>query len=103
MAAVRALAADTAAGGPAMLVGSPWVEEGKLYNAVLLLDGGEIVAKRFKVDLPNYGVFDEKRVFASGPMPGPIAFRDARLAVQVCAAIWPPEIGRASCRERGGK
>src|SRR3546814_2382356 len=46
MAAVRALAADTAAGGPAMLVGSPWVEEGKLYNAVLLLDGGEIVAKR---------------------------------------------------------
>src|SRR3546814_19951382 len=90
MAAVRALAADTAAGGPAMLVGSPWVAEGKLYNAVLLLDGGEIVAKRFEVDLPNYGVFDEKRVFASGPIPAPLAFCGVRLGVRVCGGIRAP-------------
>src|SRR5829696_2148740 len=65
--AVEGLARETADGGPAVLVGAPWVENGKLYNAYLLLEGGKITAARFKVDLPNYGVFDEKRVFAVGP------------------------------------
>src|ERR1700674_372957 len=66
-AAIEALARETADGGPAVLIGSPWVEDGKLYNAFALLAGGRIEAIRFKVNLPNYGVFDEKRVFASGP------------------------------------
>src|SRR6516165_27153 len=69
-AAVEALARETADDGPAMLIGSPWVEDGKLYNAYALLAGGRVAALRFKVNLPNYGVFDEKRVFASGPLPG---------------------------------
>jgi NAD+ synthase len=90
-AAVEALAQETADGGPAMLVGTPWVEAGKLYNAVALLDRGGIAALRFKVDLPNYGVFDEKRVFAAGPMPGPIVFRGVRLGVPICEDIWGPE------------
>src|SRR5215470_2963255 len=63
-AAVEALARETADGGPAVLIGAPWVEEAKLYNAYLMLEGGKIAAARYKVDLPNYGVFDEKRVFA---------------------------------------
>ena len=46
-----------------MFVGTIWAEDGKLYNSVALLDGGRIEAVRHKVDLPNYGVFDEKRVF----------------------------------------
>ena len=71
-AAIEALARETADGGPALLIGTPWVEDGKLYNACALLDGGRIAAIRYKVDLPNYGVFDEKRVFAPGPMPGPV-------------------------------
>src|SRR6185369_15730216 len=74
-AAVEALARDTADGGPAVLVGTPWVEEGRLYNAYALLAGGAIETIRHKVNLPNYGVFDEKRVFASGPVPGPVSFR----------------------------
>ena len=53
-----------------MLIGTPWVEDGKLYNAVACSIGGAIAAVRFKVDLPNYGVFDEKRVFAPGPAAG---------------------------------
>ena len=73
-AAIEELARETADGGPALLIGTPWVEDGKLYNAYGLLDGGAIAALRFKVDLPNYGVFDEKRVFAPGPMPGPMQF-----------------------------
>ena len=79
-AAVEALARDTADDGPAVIVGTPWVEGGKLYNAIALLDGGRIMALRFKVDLPNYGVFDEKRVFTPGPLPGPVSFRGVRLA-----------------------
>jgi NAD+ synthase len=89
--AIEALAADTADGGPAMLIGTPWVEDGKLYNAVALLDAGRVAGLRFKVDLPNYGVFDEKRVFAAGPMPGPVNFRGVRLGVPICEDIWGPE------------
>src|ERR1700720_3068622 len=89
-AACEELARDTADGGPATLVGLPWVEDGKLYNAVALLDAGRIGAVRFKVDLPNYGVFDEKRVFAPGPSPGPIVFRGARVGVPICEDIWGP-------------
>src|SRR4051794_26206966 len=53
--ACEALARETADGGPAVLLGLPWVEAGALYNACALLDGGRIEAVRFKVDLPNYG------------------------------------------------
>jgi NAD+ synthase len=91
-AAIESLARETADGGPALLVGVPWAEGGKLYNAALLLDGGKIAAKRFKHDLPNYGVFDEKRVFTAGPMPGPIVFRDVRLGVMVCEDMWKPDV-----------
>jgi len=90
-AAIEELARETAQGGPALIVGTPWVEDGRLYNAAALLDGGRIAGLRFKVDLPNYGVFDEKRVFAVGPMPGPMAFRGVRIGVPICEDIWGPE------------
>jgi NAD+ synthase len=86
--AIEALVRDTADGGPAVLIGVPWVEDGKLYNAYALLSGGHIEAIRFKVNLPNYGVFDEKRVFASGPVPGPVSFRGVRLGLPVCEDTW---------------
>src|SRR5262245_40763114 len=66
---VETLAQETGDGGPGVLVGSIWPEDGKLYNSVALLDGGRVQAVRHKVDLPNYGVFDEKRVFDQGPLP----------------------------------
>jgi NAD+ synthase len=90
-AAVEVLARDTVDGGPAMLIGTPWTEGGKLYNAVALLDCGRIASLRFKVDLPNYGVFDEKRVFAPGPLPGPMNVRGVRIGVPICEDIWGPE------------
>jgi NAD+ synthase len=89
---IEELARETADGGPAMLIGTPWVEDGKLYNAYCLLDRGSIAARRFKVDLPNYGVFDEKRVFAAGPMPGPLNFRGVRLGVPICEDIWGADV-----------
>ncbi|MFN0042279.1 MAG: NAD+ synthase [Alphaproteobacteria bacterium] len=98
--AVAALAADTADGGPALLVGAPRVEDRHLYNAAILLDAGKIAAMRLKHDLPNYGVFDEKRVFAAGPLPGPINFRGVRLGVMVCEDMWTPEV--AECLGESG-
>ncbi|HEY5047875.1 MAG TPA: NAD+ synthase [Rhizomicrobium sp.] len=90
--AVEEFARETADGGPAVLVGAPWVEDGKLYNASLLLDEGRIAAKTFKVDLPNYGVFDEKRLFTPGKMPGPFNIRGVRIGVPICEDIWTPDV-----------
>jgi NAD+ synthase len=85
---VEELARETAGGGPALLIGTPWLEERKLYNAYCLLDRGVIAAVRRKVNLPNYGVFDERRVFASGPPPGPVNFRGVRIGIPICEDIW---------------
>jgi NAD+ synthase len=89
--AVEALARETRT-GPAMLIGTPWAEDGKLYNGYLLLAGGGIEAVRAKVDLPNYGVFDEKRVFVPGPMPGPILVKGVRIGIPICEDIWGAEV-----------
>src|SRR5215472_16217818 len=99
--AVEALARGTA-DGPAVLMGSPWVEDGRLYNAYLLLHAGRIEAIRYKVDLPNYGVFDEKRVFAPGPMPGPIVFNGVRIGIPICEDIWGADVVECVC-ETGGE
>jgi NAD+ synthase len=90
-AATEALARETADGGPAMLIGTPWVEEGKLYNACALLDGGRIAGIRYKANLPNYGVFDEKRLFARGPAAGPLTVNGVRVGVPICEDIWLEE------------
>jgi len=90
-AAAEELAAVTKS-GPGMIVGSPWREGDKTYNAALLLDGGRVASVRFKHELPNYGVFDEKRTFAVGPAPGPIPFRGVRLGVMVCEDMWFPDV-----------
>ena len=92
--AVATLAAATADGGPGMVVGAPWRDQadGLTYNSVLVLDGGDVVTVRHKYDLPNYGVFDEKRVFAAGPPPGPVNFRGVRLGLCICEDIWEPDV-----------
>ena len=97
---VGRLVEATADGGPALLIGAPWPHKESLYNAVLLLDAGQIAAIRFKHQLPNYGVFDEKRVFQAGPLPGPIAFRGVRLGVMICEDMWMPDV--AECLQESG-
>jgi NAD+ synthase len=91
-AAVAALAQDTADGGPGLIVGGPWQDGDRLHNTAFVLDGGRIIARRAKHELPNYGVFDEKRVFDAGPAPGPVAFRGFRLGVMICEDWWFPAV-----------
>jgi len=87
--AAKDMAADTADGGPGIILGVPLKRKSGVHNAVIVADGGKIVAERFKVDLPNYGEFDEKRVFQAGPdMPGPVNFRGVRIGIPICEDIW---------------
>ncbi|HIF58889.1 MAG TPA: NAD+ synthase [Rhodospirillales bacterium] len=97
---VTALAAKTADGGPALIIGTPWRQDGKLFNAVMLLDKGKIVTIRYKNLLPTYGVFDEDRVFKRGPMPGPISFKGVRLGVMICEDMWKPDV--TECLDESG-
>ena len=97
---VTALAAETSDGGPALIIGAPWGEDGKVYNAVLLLDQGEIATIRYKHLLPTYGVFDEDRVFDRGPVPGPISFKGVRLGVMICEDMWQPDV--TECLDESG-
>ncbi|HEY8299389.1 MAG TPA: nitrilase-related carbon-nitrogen hydrolase, partial [Methyloceanibacter sp.] len=91
-AALESLARDTKDDGPAVLMGLPFADGPFVYNAQALLDRGRIEALRFKNNLPNYGVFDEKRVFAPGPMPAPIEFRGIKLGIPVCEDIWSEQV-----------
>ncbi|HEY6630803.1 MAG TPA: NAD+ synthase [Rhizobiaceae bacterium] len=87
--AVTEFAADTADGGPGVIIGTPLKRNSGVHNSIVVADGGKIIAERFKLDLPNYGEFDEKRVFQAGPvMPGPVNFRGVRLGIPICEDIW---------------
>lgn len=93
-AAIQQLAAATK-DGPAMIVGTPWrIDDGGpgcrtgVANAVVVLDGGAILAVVAKHQLPNYDVFDEKRVFCPGPLPAPVTVRGVRLGIAICEDIW---------------
>jgi NAD+ synthase len=101
-AACEELAYDTGDGGPAILIGLPWGDGPFVYNAVALLDRGRIESVRYKNNLPNYGVFDEKRVFAPGPSPEPIDFRGVKLGVPICEDIWSEEVCEALAQAGAG-
>ena len=91
-AAIGTLARETADGGPGLIVGGPWRDGTRLFNAAFMLDGGRVLARRAKHELPNYGVFDEKRVFDAGPSPGPVMFRGVRIGLMVCEDFWLPAV-----------
>ncbi len=89
-AAVRALALDTADGGPALLVGAPWRDQGRLFDAVLLLDRGAVAATRVRT--AAQGEDGEGRIFAPGPPPGPVNLRGVRLGLSIGADIATPDV-----------
>src|SRR3954452_5961712 len=78
----------TAEPGPAMLIGTVWHEGGQNFNAMLLADGGRVVGCTYKHELPNYGTFDEKRIFTPGPLPEPFEFKGVKIGVPICEDIW---------------
>ena len=82
-------ARETGDGGPGVIIGTPLKRESGVHNAIMVLDGGQVIAERYKIDLPNYGEFDEKRVFDAGPqIGGPVNFRGVRIGIPICEDIW---------------
>src|SRR4051795_13300576 len=86
------LVAATVEPGPAMLIGTVIAEDGLNYNAFILADGGRVVGRTLKRELPNYGTFDEKRIFVPGPMPEPILFKGVKIGVPICEDIWQESV-----------
>ncbi|MDX8448935.1 NAD+ synthase [Mesorhizobium captivum] len=87
--AAQDIAKDTADGGPGVIIGTPLKRKSGTHNSIVFADGGKIIAERYKLDLPNYGEFDEKRVFQAGPeLQGPVNFRGVRLGIPICEDIW---------------
>lgn len=80
------------ADGPATILTAPWKQDGRLYNSALLVGGGKITGIAHKTELPNYGVFDEKRLFSSPKDLSVFAFRGMRLGVPICEDIWYPDV-----------
>lgn len=89
-------------GTPAFILTTPWEEDGKNYNAALFIEDGKIKSIAFKHNLPNYGVFDEWRVFDQGPLPDPFEFKGHKIGIQICEDIWFPE-GSKHLKERGAE
>ena len=90
--AIEKLVALSADGGPAIIVGAPHREDNTLYNSAFIIDEGRILARRDKVALPNYGVFDDKRHFAQGDLKGPVMVRGVKLGLAICEDIWWPDV-----------
>ena len=99
---VEALAKEIDDSGAGLLISAPWRENGKVYSAAMLLHGGKIVAKRFKHHLPNYGVFDEVRVFTAGELPVPVEFKGTKLGVMTCEDMWFPDV-TANLKKNGAE
>src|SRR3569623_2020136 len=87
-----ALVSATTEPGPAMLIGTIVSEGGATYNAFILANGGRVLARTLKRELPNYGTFDEKRIFTPGPMPEPIEFMGVKIGVPICEDIWQEQV-----------
>lgn len=88
MDAVERITNETASLELAILVGGLWAEDGKLYNSVFLIEGGKVLYRQDKCSLPNYGVFDEKRLFAKGKPPQVMRWRGLNLGVLICEDVW---------------
>lgn len=87
-AAVAELAVETAGTRLSVIIGTPWRNANGLYNAVAILSEGRVAELRFKHELPNYAVFDEKRVFDAGPLPAPVTIAGIKVGIPICEDIW---------------
>lgn len=88
---IEALAKDCA-DGPALGVGGPWVEGTELYNAYFVLKGGSVTSRQLKHHLPNETVFDEVRIFDSGPLGGPYSVGNTRIGSPICEDAWHEDV-----------
>lgn len=92
MQAARELAADTAGTGVALILPTVWLEKTGLHNAAIVAENGEIIATRFKRELPNSDVFYERRYFVPGPLTEPVLIKGVPIGIPICEDIWHPSV-----------
>ena len=83
-----------AAQGMDVVLGYPLADGARLYNACSLIRERELVATYRKRNLPNYGVFDEKRYFTEGTDFNLIDAVDCKVALSVCEDLWSEDHAR---------
>lgn len=76
----------------AAIISCPWIIDERVRNALHVIENGRITHTQAKHTLPNYGVFDEKRIFTAGPLPEPVNFRGHRLGLIICEDLWFPDV-----------
>ena len=91
IAAIARLALATA-DGPVLGIGGPHLRQGRLYNGYYVLEGGRVATVILKHELPNDGVFDEKRVFAEADVSGPYRVGPLRIGTPICEDAWHSEV-----------
>ncbi|OUS07630.1 NAD+ synthase [Rhodobacterales bacterium 52_120_T64] len=89
--ALEGLAADCA-NGPALGIGAPVLEDGKVYNAYYVLKNGKIHTLTRKHHLPNTQVFDEQRLFESAQISGPFSLGPIRVGTPICEDAWHEDV-----------
>ena len=97
---IEKLASETTS--PALLISSPWRQDKKLFNAAILIADGKIQKIIPKHHLPNYGVFDEKRIFAQGKLPEPVEYKGVNLGIMTCEDMWFPDVS-AHLKKQGAE
>lgn len=90
-AAIESLAL-ACADGPALGIGGPMFQAGRLYNAYFILQGGKIAATVLKHHLPNDSVFDEKRLYSSADVNGPYRIGPLRIGTPICEDSWYADV-----------
>lgn len=90
--ALDSLVADSAEGAADIVIGAIVNMEGKWHNGLCLIAEGKILHAQAKRHLPNYGVFDEKRVFAAGEGVGIAEWKGMRLGMMICEDAWSRDI-----------
>lgn len=90
--ALARIAAETKDLGCGIILGTLWYEDELTYNASVLVEAGKTELLRCKHSLPNYGVFDEKRIFAQGAEPTIVDWRGHKLGILICEEVWKPEL-----------
>ncbi|MEM9469387.1 MAG: NAD+ synthase [Pseudomonadota bacterium] len=77
---------------PYLIISTPWRNEGSLFNTILVIGNGKIQFESYKHELPNDGVFDEKRLFESGPLPKPYVYKETKIGLMTCEDMWHPHV-----------
>ncbi|RVV96705.1 NAD+ synthase [Mesobaculum littorinae] len=83
------------ADGPALAIGAPYAFGERLYNSYAICRGGEVVSRALKHKLPNYNVFDERRIYDEGPISGPVAIGPLRVGTPICEDAWHVDVAEA--------